>query len=157
MSFKKVPTMHAAMTSCQSGKQLPTGSTRRILLTHRSTFQLEATMASNMKRPAYYSALQSTIGLTKGESSSCHISSLFLINNHTQASVRAKLCDCNLDEGFDFAKNFFVRCFYDSYKGDPEIDCLKSGLGHVRGFFCGPGPGPPCRSRDVLALVFFFF
>ena len=60
------------------------------------------------------------IGLTKGESSSCHISSLFLINNHTQTSVRAKLRDCNLDEGFDFAKNFFIHCFYDGYKGDPE-------------------------------------
>ena len=41
------------------------------------------------------------------------------ILNHAQ-SVRAKLRDCNLDEGFDFAKNLFVRCFYVNYKGDPE-------------------------------------
>ena len=41
------------------------------------------------------------------------------ILNHAQ-SVRAKLCDCNLDEGFDFAKNFFVHCFYVNYEGDQE-------------------------------------
>ena len=41
------------------------------------------------------------------------------ILNHAQ-SVRAKLHDCSLDEGFDFAKNFFVCCFYVDYKGNPE-------------------------------------
>ena len=41
------------------------------------------------------------------------------ILNHAQ-SVRAKIHDCNLDEGFDFAKNFFVRCFYVDYEGDQE-------------------------------------
>ena len=35
-------------------------------------------------------------------------------------SVRAKLRDCNLDKGFDFAKNFFVHCFYVDYEGDQE-------------------------------------
>ena len=57
------------------------------------------------------------IGLTKGESSSCHVSKCILNYN---SSVRAKLRDCNLEEGFDFAKNFFVRCFYVGYEGDPE-------------------------------------
>ena len=38
------------------------------------------------------------------------------ILNHAQ-SVRAKLRNCNLDEGFDFAKNFF---FYVDYEGDQE-------------------------------------
>ena len=56
------------------------------------------------------------IGLTKGESFLCHVSSPF----SSYSSVRAKLHDCNLDEGFDFAKNFFVRCFYVDYEGDPE-------------------------------------
>ena len=41
------------------------------------------------------------------------------ILNHAQ-SVQAKLCNCNLDEGFDFAKNFFVCCFYVNYEGDQE-------------------------------------
>ena len=41
------------------------------------------------------------------------------ILNQSQ-SVRAKLRNCNLDEGFDFAKNFFVRCFYVNYEGDQE-------------------------------------
>ena len=41
------------------------------------------------------------------------------ILNHAQ-SVQAKLCECNLDEGFDFAKNFFVCCFYVNYKGNQE-------------------------------------
>ena len=41
------------------------------------------------------------------------------ILNHAQ-SVQAKLRDCNLDEGFDFAKNFFVHCFYVNYEGDQE-------------------------------------
>ena len=52
----------------------------------------------------------------KGESFTCHVSSPFLIIT----SVRAKLRECNLDEGFDFAKNFFIRCFYINYEGDPE-------------------------------------
>ena len=41
------------------------------------------------------------------------------ILNHAQ-SVWAKPCDCNLDEGFDFVKNFFVCCFYVNYEGDQE-------------------------------------
>ena len=27
------------------------------------------------------------------------------------------------------------------------VDCPKSGPGQVQGYFCGPGPGPPCRVR----------
>ena len=46
----------------------------------------------------------------------CHVSSSIL----NYSSVRAKLRDCNFDEKFDFAKNFFVRCFYAGYEGDPE-------------------------------------
>ena len=38
------------------------------------------------------------------------------ILNHAQ-SVRAKLRNCNLDKGFDFAMNFF---FYVDYEGDQE-------------------------------------
>ena len=41
------------------------------------------------------------------------------ILNHAQ-SVQAKLHNCNLDEGFDFAKNFFVCCIYVDYEGDQE-------------------------------------
>jgi hypothetical protein len=45
---------------------------------------------------------------------------LFQVHSYLYSSVRAKLRDCNLDEGFDFAKNYFVRCFYVGYEGDPE-------------------------------------
>ena len=56
LSFKKAPMMHAAMTSCQLEKRLPTGSTRHILLMQHSTFHVDAAVASNMKQPADYSA-----------------------------------------------------------------------------------------------------
>ena len=55
-------------------------------------------------------------GLTKGGLSSCHVSSLSFIT----LKCRAKLRDYNLDEGFDFARNFFIRCFYVNHEGDPE-------------------------------------
>ena len=28
-----------------------------------------------------------------------------------------------------------------------RLDCPKSSPGQVQGYFCGPGPGPPCRVR----------
>ena len=53
------------------------------------------------------------IGLTKGKLSLCHVTSPFLI-------IQAKLRDCNFEEGYDFVKNFFIRCFYVNYEGDLE-------------------------------------
>jgi hypothetical protein len=49
-----------------------------------------------------------------------HLRVMFRVHLSSQSSVRAKLRDCNLDEGFDFARNFFVRCFYLNHEGDPE-------------------------------------
>ena len=45
---------------------------------------------------------------------------MFQVDSQSYSSVRAKLRDCNFDEGFDFAKNYFVRCFYADYEGNPE-------------------------------------